>query len=305
MSFWKMIYLRWDAGELRKWTTMKRTAYLLVPLLIYFVAHDAAEILLVLILGSLLGAGTGGAEFTAVFVTNQGTLQAVLGALAALLGTAAIWPALKRELEAGGKGAGPAAPEKSCFGRRQGSASGGGISEGRVTAYAFLAALAFCLSAGLNIVLYQTGFLESSEAFAQVQERQYGVPFAVGLVLYGGISPLAEEAVFRGLLYNRMKRCFGYGLALAVSSFLFGAYHGNLVQTLYGCVMGLVIAYTYELYGSFAAPMFFHGIANVSVYAMTCHGVLETLGRGTAMALGVVMLLCAAGIFWYIRKRVI
>ena len=36
MSFWKMIYLRWDAGELRKWTTMKRTAYLLVPLLIYF-----------------------------------------------------------------------------------------------------------------------------------------------------------------------------------------------------------------------------------------------------------------------------
>ena len=96
MSFWKMIYLRWDAGELRKWTTMKRTAYLLVPLLIYFVAHDAAEILLVLILGSLLGAGTGGAEFTAVFVTNQGTLQAVLGALAALLGTAAIWPALKR-----------------------------------------------------------------------------------------------------------------------------------------------------------------------------------------------------------------
>ncbi len=78
-----------------------------MPLLIYFVAHDAAEILLVLILGSLLGAGTGGAEFTAVFVTNQGTLQAVLGALAALLGTAAIWPALKRELEAGGKGAGP------------------------------------------------------------------------------------------------------------------------------------------------------------------------------------------------------
>lgn len=305
MSFWKMIYLRWDAGELRKWTTMKRTAYLLVPLLIYFVAHDAAQILLAVILGALLGAGTGGAEFTAVFVTNQETPQAVLGALAALMGTAAVWPALKRELEAGEKGAAPAAPEKSCSGKRKGSASGGGICEGRVTAYAFLAALAFCLSAGLNIVLYQTGFLESSEAFAQVQERQYGVPFAVGLVLYGVISPLAEEAVFRGLLYNRMKRCFSFGVALVVSSFLFGAYHGNLVQTLYGCMMGLAIAYTYELYGSFAAPMLFHGIANVSVYAMTCYGVLETLGRGAALAVGAIMLLCAAGIFWYIQKKII
>ena len=49
MSFWKMIYFRWDEKELRKWTSLKRTAYLLLPLLIYFVVHDAAEIFLVLL----------------------------------------------------------------------------------------------------------------------------------------------------------------------------------------------------------------------------------------------------------------
>ena len=66
-----------------------------------------------------------------------------------------------------------------------------------------------------------------------------------------------------------MKRCFNYKTALAVSSLLFGLYHGNIVQVVYGSILGLLIAYTYELYGSFAAPVLFHGVANVSVYALT------------------------------------
>lgn len=293
MSFWKMIYFRWDEKELRKWTSLKRTAYLLLPLLIYFVVHDAAEIFLVLLVQTVFGAAEAAGTLLA---SAEDTVRGILGALAALAGTAAVFPALKRELDAG-KNACGGAKDRAPHEEKK------GVDADEITAYAFLAALAVCLAAGLNIFFYQTGLIGMSQSYSEVQARQYGMHFAAGLVLYGVVSPLAEETVFRGLLYNRMRRCFGYSLALVVSSFLFGAYHGNWVQAIYGTILGLVITYTYGLYESFAAPLLFHGIANVSVYALTYKDALGGLGRRNVMILGMVMLFAAAVIFWYITKK--
>lgn len=299
MSFLKMTYIRWDEKELKKWSSLKRTAYLLLPLLIYFVVHDAAEILLIMILELVLTAGNQAAEgeFLTVFVSGADTLKGILGGLSALTGTAAVYPALKRELT-------PGTEETKSMGKDTAQAGRSRtVNEKQVTSYCFLAALAMCLAVGLNIFFYQTGLTGSSKAFEQIQQRQYGVQFTAGIVLYGVISPLAEETVFRGLLYNRMRRCFGYSLALIVSSLLFGAYHGNWVQTLYGSILGLAIAYTYGLYGSFAAPLLFHGVANVSVYALTYRNSLASLDRKTVLILGAAMLFAAAVIFLYITKK--
>lgn len=293
MGFWKMIYFRWDEKELKRWTSLKRTAYLLLPLLIYFVVHDAAEIILALLFQVVIGAAESARTF---FGGQENNVMGVLGALAALAGTASVWPALKRELDAE-KSARRVMPDQTAGEGKKGA------DPEEVTAYAFLAALAFCLATGLNIFFYQTGLIGISQSYGEVQASQYGVHFAVGIVLYGVISPLAEETVFRGLLYNRMRRCFGYSMALVVSSLLFGAYHGNWVQAIYGTILGLVITYTYGLYESFAAPLLFHGIANISVYALTYRDVLGVLSRRNVMILGMVMLFAAAVIFWYITKK--
>lgn len=83
------------------------------------------------------------------------------------------------------------------------------------------------------------------------------------------ISPIAEEAVFRGIIYNRMKRCFSAKLAVPLSALLFGLYHGNTVQALYGFLLGVIIAIVYERSESFAAPVIFHAMANVTVFTVT------------------------------------
>ncbi|MDE7285687.1 MAG: CPBP family intramembrane metalloprotease, partial [Lachnospiraceae bacterium] len=149
------------------------------------------------------------------------------------------------------------------------------------------------------------GFSGSSEAYNEVHKMQYGVQFAAGLILYGIISPLAEEAVFRGILYNRMKRCFHYKIALVVSSLLFGIYHGNLVQAVYGSILGLLIAYFYEQYKSFAAPVLFHAAANISMFAMTYQDRLADIGRNRAMIAGTGFIVAAAGIFFYMKRCII
>ena len=106
-----------------------------------------------------------------------------------------------------------------------------------------------------NILFSLLQITESSESYAQVAERQFSVPLWMGLILYGILSPIAEEVVFRGLVYNRLYRFFGLPFAVIGSSLLFGAYHGNMVQASYGFILGLFMAIIYERYGSFLVPV--------------------------------------------------
>ncbi len=138
--------------------------------------------------------------------------------------------------------------------------------------------LAFSSSVSLNILFISLHLTESSETYNQVAAHQYGVILPVGLVLYGIVSPLAEEIVFRGIIYNRMKNIWmnfqdkhrgPVIVPMLLSSLLFGIYHGNIVQMLYGFLMGMLIAYVYEKCGHFLYAFLFHAAANSTIYVMT------------------------------------
>lgn len=276
-NFFRMVNIRWSREEIASWGSLRKTAYLLLPLLFYFLIHDAVEILLWAGLDRLM---TAGSQSLADFLTeNAYTVNGLIKGLAILAGVAAIWHAVHGEIS--------------------GSKSG---READVTRYMVLGALAFLSALAFNLLFFLLGFTKSSEAYTQTARVQYGVDFAAGLFLYGIISPAAEEAVFRGLIYNRMKRCFGYLIALVVSSLFFGCYHGNWVQALYGTLLGLLIAWTYEKYGSFAAPLLFHGVANVSIYAMTYYDSLGRMSRPVSIGIMAVSMLGAAVCVWYIRR---
>ena len=277
MSFWKTIIYRWNKEELQKWPSIKKTAYLLLPLLVYFAVNDIAEVCLWILTEFLINIG--GENMVYFLEQNASTARGMINGAAVLIGAASVFPAVRNELQ----------QEKK-------------IDARKITSYCFLAGLAFCAAVSVNIFFYQTGFTESSQGYDQVHRAQYGVQFAIGLVLYGIISPLAEEAVFRGLLYNRMKRCFNVKTALVFSSLLFGLYHGNAVQAVYGTILGLLIAYSYELYENFAAPLIFHAVANVSVYVMTYSSNQILTDRKIALTLGMITFAAAILMIIYIKK---
>lgn len=287
-NVWKTFGFRWEKEELQKWSSLKKTAYLLLPLFVYFAVHDIAEILLYFLLNVLF---TTGGETTLSFIRqHEYTMRGIVYGTASLIGAAAIWPVVRGEIAVSPK-------EKNLDGKKK------RLGEKKIIDYCFLAAFALCVAMGVNFLFCGVGFSGSSEAYNEVHKMQYGVSFAAGLVLYGIISPLAEEAVFRGILYNRMKRCFNYKIALAVSSLLFGIYHGNLVQAVYGSILGFLIAYFYEQYKSFAAPVLFHAVANISMFIITYQNKLADIGKNQAMIAGAGFLLAAAGIFFYSREQ--
>lgn len=56
------------------------------------------------------------------------------------------------------------------------------------------------------------------------------------------LGPVAEELLFRGIVLRTLAP-YGKKLAIVVSALLFGLFHGNLLQTPYAFVLGLVLGY--------------------------------------------------------------
>lgn len=143
-----------------------------------------------------------------------------------------------------------------------------------------VAELLLCIVIGIVSSLALNGLIEfvtnlmqgesllGSERYDAVESIQYSVPVWLGLILYGIISPLVEEIVFRGIIYGRIKRFYGVPKAVIFSALLFGMFHANLPQFIYGTAMGIIIALCYECVGCFAAPVLVHMAANIFVFLL-------------------------------------
>ncbi len=253
----------------------------LQPFAIYYFLHFVIFYLLAFLFQvSLQLFGQGYADY---MTAHAETVTGIASGAAMLLAVAPLLPMLKRELT-----------DRKAPQEKTGNSS---KSKATVTIITTML-LAVTSSVGLNILLSITGLVSASDAFQDVSRRQFGVAFGIGIVLYGIVSPLAEEIVFRGLLYHRMRKYFPVWLAIAVSGFFFGLYHGNLVQGIYGSCMGILMAYMYERTGRFYIPLLFHAAANISVYAISF---VPELQDRLFQALNCVILLtismiCVAGI---------
>lgn len=284
MNVYKAICTKWSAEDLKKWSSLRKTSYILLPMLIYFVVHDLAEILLWALMELVVNNSP---KTVLQFIEKQSaTLQGVINGLAIVLGVVVIWAAVSNEISI-------KEPSKKETKNAQ-----------TVKGYLVLGILAISAAIGMNILLDLLRLIQRSEVYSQVVMQQYGVSFWIGLVLYGVFSPFVEEALFRGLLFNRMKRCFGYPIALLASAVLFGCYHGNIVQAIYGTILGLMIAYVYEKYKSFAAPVLFHSVANISIFTLSYGNRQRNLTHGMEAVIGAVALAIAVGCLLLIGRKI-
>lgn len=81
-----------------------------------------------------------------------------------------------------------------------------------------------------------------------------------GLVLVV-LAPLIEELIFRKLIIDRI-RVYGEGMAVFLSGFMFGLFHGNLYQFFYAFGLGALFAYIYVRTGRLRYPVILHMVIN-------------------------------------------
>lgn len=111
----------------------------------------------------------------------------------------------------------------------------------------FLCFLFFCMGAQMVNSLWIT-FLELllnpfGRSLMPVLESVAGDSDTFSMFLYAAVfAPVWEEILFRGYVLRSL-RPYGKRFAILTSAILFGLFHGNLLQTPYALVMGLVLGY--------------------------------------------------------------
>lgn len=248
----------------KRTTFFQKAYYILKPLVIYMLVKTLAQLLLVMTVVSVpLGC------IVELVSQNYNQINAVINGIASLIGVIFLIGDFLKEaavsgevdIDAGMAGQFAAYMKNGFFGYEKVNALG------LAGCAVFGAASSIALNAAVS---YGLGLFQSiSERYAKVEQIQYSVPLWLGIVLYGIIAPFVEELVFRGVAYNRMKRFYSTPRSIAATALIFGAFHANLPQFLYGTCMGVLIALCYEKEKCFAAPVVFHMAANITVFALS------------------------------------
>ena len=162
------------------------------------------------------------------------------------------------------------------------------------------------LGMAVNNVIAMTPLIEASAGFQSANQAF----FAGGVVfeLLGSclVIPIAEELLFRGVVYKRLKLYFGVTPALIGSALIFGIMHVNLVQFLYAAVIGLFLAFVLEKTGKLSMAVFGHIAANLAAVLRTETGWLEFSFYPTVNGILFTVVMAVAGIavvsLFYRRK---
>jgi uncharacterized protein len=147
------------------------------------------------------------------------------------------------------------------------------------------------LHAGLGVVFGVGGFIGVNlliagllQVFGPVDppEQQLlsdvtagGVTTLLAVIAAVVMAPLVEEVVFRGVLFQGMKRRVGLWPAAVVSSLLFAVVHVEVQQPIYSSgfvLLGILFAWTMHRFGSLVVPLVAHATFNATSVGLTLLG---------------------------------
>ena len=174
-----------------------------------------------------------------------------------------------------------------------------------ISKYIWIILISIPFALGLNNLVNLANLAAYSEAYQETAQTFYSADFSLQIIALAICSPIVEEFMFRGLIYKRMRSVMPKPIhAIFFSGIVFGFYHGNLVQTIYGCFAGFLLAYIYEKYGSLKAPILAHVIMNLVAVILTEANVFVWMYKDI-MRMGIITVICAtvaSSVFLMIQK---
>lgn len=289
----------------------RKMAEAVLPMLMFVVIREVLGSLLAILQAVLLQqADAGVLAFVSVHDADLRTLSGAISMAGAFALT--LWNAR-----------GEVNLQSGCSGELLRSACGDGSLQGacgeemsgerlRARGDQLIAAAAGILAASvfLNLFLTGVGAVHADAAAADASAQAGRVSLPLGILIYGVLSPLAEETVFRGITLQRLyllchEKKSGktaFLLAAGLSSLLFGIYHGSLVQGLYAAAMGFLFCLFLALGGNLFRVIVLHGGANVMTLFLSRAGTFRRASASVmAGAFGIVF--CCGGYVLLSRKH--
>lgn len=160
---------------------------------------------------------------------------------------------------------------------------------------------AMALGIAVNNIIAMTPLVEKSTGFTEANEAFFAGQMIYELLGSCLLIPIAEELLYRGVVYKRLRLLVGVTPAIVLSALLFGLMHVNLVQFLYAGILGLLLAFLLERTGKLYAPILGHIAANLAAVVRQETGWLDFAYEPTVAGIGftLFMLAIAAALIWY------
>ncbi len=163
---------------------------------------------------------------------------------------------------------------------------------GRLSPIVLVLGASACIA--VNNLLALSGIPQHFTAYEEVAKNLYSPPLAQQFLFVGLVIPLTEELIFRGQAFALLRGRLPWLPAALVSALLFGIFHGNVTQCIYGFVLGIMLAWLYEVTGGLLLPYLFHAAANIMSTVVTASGwgtaswyTLPVFMAETGIALGI------------------
>lgn len=129
--------------------------------------------------------------------------------------------------------------------------------------------------------LLTPSIFDGYEKITQAVSLNNGHPIAM-LILVGLLGPIAEEVLFRGVIYGKLRDVFSVAQAAILSGAIFGIYHKNIVQAIYATLFGILLAVIYERTHTLWGAIVTHMMFNLSSYLLVwVTNVLQKFGNVT------------------------
>lgn len=119
---------------------------------------------------------------------------------------------------------------------------------------------------GVVTCLLATLLERSANPFGSMFRRMSGFDLVLAGLVIGVLVPIAEEVVFRGIVYPVLRARLGETAgAVVISAVIFGAFHIYPFQVLVAFVLGIPLAWLRQRSGSLVAPIALHMTHNLGV----------------------------------------
>lgn len=185
--------------------------------------------------------------------------------------------------------------------KRRGESGRDGLNLGGCFAYVVLFGSSLCILG--NFIVESMGISEMSKAYEEAANFLYSPTFAVQILASGFVIPIAEELIFRGMIFASLKDRLPFLVSAFLSAGIFALFHGNLPQGVYAFLLGFAAAWLYQTTKSLLAPCVFHISANLLSLFVTNAGVAELLFQTENLAVTTVVVggFAALSVFCIIR----
>ncbi len=132
----------------------------------------------------------------------------------------------------------------------------------KINQYGWIVLLGFSACVGFSRFVSLLPFDKIGQSYAQVEQVLFDKVFWVQLAVICLLIPIAEELIYRGMVFKRLREYMPKEGSIFISALIFGLFHFNAMQGLYAFGIGILCAYVYEKYGNLLSAMLLHISAN-------------------------------------------